>query len=168
MTPITPQKGPQQHLDYLSNEASTEGGTGLLCAEVTFQHKASNEILLALPPVTLIRKNANNVWFGPLLALTLQESYGSSSVKEAVLDRLCELLFVYSVTDQLRKLPDGSTGSLGLQACDRLRDGLDTIHQSPARQWSLNELAEASAMSRGLFASTFRKVSTWTPMQYLT
>lgn len=168
MTPITPQKGAQQHFDYLSDEATAVSGTGLLCAEVTFKHRTSDEILLALPPVTLIRKNENNVWLAPLLALTLKESFGTSSVKDAVLDRLCELLFVYSVTDQLRKLPEGATGPIALHACDRLHGGLDAIHQSPAKHWSLSELAEASAMSRSLFASTFRKVSGWTPMQYLT
>lgn len=168
MTPIAPQSGPQRHLDYLSHEAIAELGTGLLCAEVTFQHHTSVEILHALPCVTLIRKNENNIWLSPLLELTLRESFGASSVKELVLDRLCELLFIYAITDQLKKLPEGSTGPLALHACDRLRGGLELIHRLPAKHWSLSELAEASAMSRSLFASTFRKVSAWTPMQYLT
>lgn len=168
MSPVTPQNGPQKHLDYLSNDVPEIEGTGLLCAEVSFQHQASQELLRVLPSVTVLRKKDNSVWLAPLLDLTLRESYGSSSIKSVVLDRLCELLFIYSITSQLKNLPEGSTGPLALHACDRLRGGLDAIHQSPAKHWSLNELAVASAMSRSLFASTFRKVSAWTPMQYLT
>lgn len=166
MTPLQAQDGEQQHLIYGEHEDLP--GTGLLCAEVTFRHRASEDVLDAMPPVVIVRNTADNPWLQPLLGLILRESYGSSSTKEGVLDRLCELLFVYSLTHYFENAPEQLSGPLAMHAYPRLRHALNAVHKEPGAAWTLSSMAHEAAMSRSLFAETFRQVSGWTPMQYLT
>ncbi|CAQ03001.1 AraC family transcriptional regulator [Clavibacter sepedonicus] len=63
--------------------------------------------------------------------------------------------------------PDVPAGWLRLLADERLRPALAVIHAQPARAWSLDSLARASAMSRSSFAQRFREVAGTTPLAYL-
>lgn len=165
MSPQEPQTGEQQHLPY--SESEDIAGTGLLCAEVTFKHPASDELLNALPPVVIVRNDADSPWLRPLLELTLRESHGVALAREGLLDRLCELLFVYSFTHYFEQASSELNGPLALHAHARLRHALDAVHKAPGAAWTLTRMAAEAAMSRSLFATTFRQVSGWTPMQYL-
>lgn len=167
MTPLQSRDGElQQHLAYGVSEDLP--GTGLLCAEVTFRHRASEDMLNAMPPVVIVRNSTDNPWLQPLLELILSESYGNRSAKEGVLDRLCELLFVYSLTHYFESSPEELSGPLALHAHSRLRHTMNAVHREPGASWTLSRMAHEAAMSRSLFAETFKQVSGWTPMQYLT
>jgi AraC-like DNA-binding protein len=45
---------------------------------------------------------------------------------------------------------------------------LGLIHQSPAHKWTVNELAEAVALSRSAFSARFTELVGEPPMTYLT
>lgn len=165
LLPLEPLAGIQTHLPY--DQAADLPGTGLLCAEMSFSHQASEQLLASLPPVVVIRNNADNPWLQPLLELTVRESHDQGSGSEAVLDRLCELLFVYALTHYFSHAPEQLTGPLALHSHPRLRHVLDALHSNPGANWTLSAMAREAAQSRSLFANTFRQVSGWTPMQYL-
>jgi AraC-like DNA-binding protein len=166
MVPLEVLPGEQQHLAY--DLADESAGTGLLCAEVTFKHQASEQLIASLPAVVIIRNDAENPWLQPLLELTVRESYGNAPATEAVLDRLCELLFIYALTHYFEHAPTELSGPLALYCHPRLRRLLDAIHKDPGSRWTLSLMAKEAAQSRSLFTTTFRQVSGWTPMQYLT
>ncbi|MDT8427767.1 MAG: AraC family transcriptional regulator [Pseudomonadales bacterium] len=166
LLPLEPLVGTQEHLPY--HQAADLPGTGLLCAEMSFSHQASEQLLASLPEVVVIRNNADNPWLQPLLELTVRESHEHSSGSEAVLDRLCELLFIYALTHYFSNAPEQLTGTLALHSHPRLRHVLDALHSNPGAAWTLSSMAREAAQSRSLFANTFRQVSGWTPMQYLT
>ncbi|MDT8399195.1 MAG: AraC family transcriptional regulator [Pseudomonadales bacterium] len=165
MVPLEAQEGPQRHLRYA--EADKIPGTGLLCAAVSFRHKASNQLLQALPPLVLIRNNDDNPWLEPLLHMIIGESDGDKPMSEVILERLCELLFTYALTHFINNLPP-QTNLLALHTHPRLANTLNAIHASPAAHWTLESMAKHAAQSRTLFARTFKQSSGWTPMQYLT
>ncbi len=164
MTPGESLQGAQAHLPY--SEATTIPGTGLLCAEVSFRHSAASRMLDALPEVFIVR-NQDAAWLSPLRDMILQESTGGGTIAEAVLERLCELLFVYALAYYLNDVPE-KRGLLALYAHPRLSKALNAIHENPDRAWTLEELAGTAAMSRTAFANAFRDISGWTAVQYLT
>jgi len=49
----------------------------------------------------------------------------------------------------------------------RLRNALVAMHEAPAQEWTLDELANVAGMSRSVFATTFRETVGTTPGQYL-
>ncbi len=165
LLPASPQIGEQRHLPFQAD--ALEEGTGLLCAEVQFRHRASDEILNAIPPFLIIRNDAASPWLAPLLALILAQSLGPSVAADEVLDRLCDLLFIYALSHFFEASPQLLRGPLAAHAHPRLRLALDAIHRAPARAWSLEQMAREAAMSRTLFARVFKQLSGWTPMQYL-
>ena len=59
-------------------------------------------------------------------------------------------------------------GWLAALADIRLRAALSSIHQEPARAWTLAGLAHVAGMSRTAFAQLFKEKVGKTPMQYLT
>lgn len=142
--------------------------TGLLCASVTFAHRASRALLDALPKMTLLRRDDHNdSWLTPLLQQVVWESQHPAPGQSAVLDQLAELIFMQSIrhhqADQARP-----AGLLGLLSDERLSRAVDRFHANPARAWTLAELAQQSAMSRSQFAARFHQVSGWTPARYMT
>lgn len=74
---------------------------------------------------------------------------------------LLEVLRAY--LDQAEPPP----GWLRLLADERLRPALSLMHAEPGRQWGLQELARAVAMSRTSFAERFRAVADVPPPTYL-
>jgi len=164
LTPLEALQGAIQHLPY--DEAAHIPGTGLLCAQVNFRHPAAEQVLDALPPVLVIRRTATS-WLQPLTAMIMRESRGDRVIASALLERLCELLFVYALAHITNDSPIES-GLLALYAHPRLSRALNAMHGEPERDWSLDGLAREAAMSRSKFAKLFREIGGWTPMQYLT
>ncbi len=163
--PLQEGLGPQVHLPYAP--ASTIDGTGMLCGEVRFQHRASNLLLAALPPVFIIPNDASCNWLGPLVKLMVEESVSGSTGSNTILDRLSEILFMYALRHYVATHPE-KTGVLSLYAHPRLSIAINAMHKNPEHDWTLEVLAKHAAQSRTQFAKTFREVSGLTPMEYLT
>ena len=58
-------------------------------------------------------------------------------------------------------------GRLRVLTDERLRPAVSRMHAEPGRQWRLDELARAAAMSRTTFAERFREVAGVPPLTYL-
>ena len=86
--------------------------------------------------------------------------------RQAVLDRLFEVVLVQVLRHLME---DGRTGAGMLAGLShpRLRLALVAMHDGPAKEWTLHELAGVANMSRSVFASTFRSAVGITPGQYL-
>lgn len=163
MRPSADQEGSQQHLPY-----DTElTGTGMLCGRVQFQHRGSDELLNALPPLVIVPLSDETPWLTSLLGLILKESYQQGPAANAILDKLSEILFTYALRYQLSQRPQ-EAGVLALYAHSKLASVVSCIHADPAREWTLESLAKIANQSRSSFAKTWRNTGGWTAMQYVT
>lgn len=101
-----------------------------------------------------------------LLPLLFEEAFAQRCGRQAMLDRLFELVII----QVLRTLMENGQIQVGLLAGmghPRLRHALVAMHEQPAEDWSLQALAERAGMSRSAFAESFRDVIGSTPGHYL-
>jgi transcriptional regulator GlxA family with amidase domain len=102
----------------------------------------------------------------PLLELLYEEAFSEFCGRQAALDRLCELLLIRL----LRHCLDAGLargGALSGLSDPRLAKALVAMHDNPARDWELTEMAALAGMSRARFAVHFRQVTGETPANYL-
>jgi AraC-like DNA-binding protein len=137
----------------------------MVCATFEFGAGLHNPVARALPDVVLLRLSDM-----PTLDMTLQllfrESDEQHCGRQAVLDRLIEVVFI----QVLRDLMDQQRLQVGLLAGlaePRLAKAINAMHREPARNWSLEDLAATAGMSRARFAARFREVVGITPGSYL-
>ncbi|MCP5145833.1 MAG: AraC family transcriptional regulator [Gammaproteobacteria bacterium] len=151
---------PQTHrLEPRSDDVQT------VCASFEFGLGAGNPLQLALPDMVLLPL-AELPGLSVLLQQLFFEAEESHCGRQAVLDRLMEVALVLV----LRELMDQSRLDVGLLAGladKRLAKALNAMHAEPAREWSLDSLAEVAGMSRARFAVKFREVVGTTPGGYL-
>ncbi|MCB1949768.1 AraC family transcriptional regulator [Nitrosomonas sp.] len=164
MVPVDSFSGPQQHLSI--PESQDIPGTSMLCGRVTFLHRGSQQLLNALPAVFVIRMTDNTPWLLRLNDMMLEESLASTKQANAILNRLTELLMSYALRHFVEQEPR-SNGVLALYSHRHISRAIKAIHEQPAETWSLAALAGIANMSRTRFAETFKRVSGWSPMQYL-
>ncbi len=156
---------PQQHVPYSQSE--TIEGTGMLCGEIHFQHRASHQLLYALPSVFVIPNTDAHGWLTPIVKLIIQESVNAMTASDVIINRLAELLFIYALRHFITCNPH-QTGVLALYAHTRIASAVNAFHLAPQRDWTLDSLAKCAAQSRTQFAKKFKEVSGWTPMEYIT
>ncbi|MEZ5523925.1 MAG: AraC family transcriptional regulator [Pseudomonadales bacterium] len=138
----------------------------MVCASFEFGAGLNNPFVMALPDVVCI-KLAEIPSLEPLLTLMFRESADNHCGRQAVLDRLMEVVFI----QLLRHLMDENRMEFGLIAGlsdQRLCKAINAIHSQPAENLSLEKLAACAGMSRSRFATHFRDTVGLSPGAYLT
>jgi len=137
-------------------------GLDLVCATITFGTGVGCPLALALPEV--MHLGIDRV--GPLAELIFQEAFEGAEGKQAVVDRLCEVVMVHFVRQGLQA---GQThaGLLAGLVHPQLRHALMAVHTEPGRDWTLEELAASAGMSRSAFAALFKQTLGLTPGEHL-
>jgi AraC-like DNA-binding protein len=142
-----------------------ERGADLVCAHLGFEGGAGNPIANSLPP---------------FLCLPLKQLHGSEAVlelmfaeaanhycgRQALLDRLFEVVLI-QVLRHLMESGATRAGMLTGLSHPQLRKAIVAMHEEPQKEWSLQQLAGASGMSRSVFANAFRDTVGMTPGAYL-
>jgi AraC-like DNA-binding protein len=164
MTPLAPLKGKQVHIPF--SEVTDEIGTGMLCGEIRFAHRAAERVIKALPEVIVIN-NLSCSWISPITALIIDESINASDTTNIFLDKLSETLFIYALRHYI-ETEEGDASVLAIYAHPRLSVAIDHFHAAPDHPWTLEKLAETAALSRTQFAKVFKEVSGLTAMEYVT
>ena len=140
-------------------------GAEFVCAHVRFEGGESNPIAAALPPfvcLPLTRLPESE----PLLHLLFREAEARNCGRQAMLDRLFEALLI-QILRTLMEQGSVQGGLLAGMSHPQLRRALVAVHEEPARNWSLAELAAQAGMSRTVFANGFRDTLGCTPGSYL-
>ncbi|NNG23845.1 AraC family transcriptional regulator [Telluria aromaticivorans] len=140
-------------------------GADFICANLSFDGGAANPIATALPaficlPLAALRGAE------PVLDLLFAEAFAQNCGRGAMLDRLLEVVLI-QVLRHLMEEGSIQVGMLAGMAHPRLRLVLVAMHEKPAHEWSLEDLAEQTGMSRSVFANTFRERVGCTPGVYL-
>ena len=133
-------------------------------------NRTGEELLLrALPPVIVLRATDERAaTFRWLLDRLLHEATTSRPGASLAADNLAHLLFVETLRACLTEAESLPVGWLRAIADERIAPSLRLMHDQPGRAWQLEELAQASAMSRTTFAERFRSVAGVPPLTYLT
>jgi AraC-like DNA-binding protein len=145
-----------------------EGGepAHFVCGFLGCDSRPYNPLLTALPRVLRIRDHASGA-LGAYFRAALAESKGRMG-GECMLARISELMFVDVIRRHLESLPEGHTNWLAGLRDPYVGRALTALHENPAREWSLEILAQAAALSRSAFAERFTEFVGQPPMQYLT
>lgn len=151
----------------LAHRFITDPATGadFACASLHFSGGAGNPIATALPAFTCLPLAALH-GSEALLALLFEEAFQRHCGRQAVLDRLFEVVLI-QVLRQLMEQGQAEVGLLAGLAHPRLRAALVGIHEQPAQDWSLERLAACAGMSRSSFARSFHDAVGVTPGAYL-
>lgn len=145
--------------------ADDREGADVVCGTVQFGGGGRSPITDSLPDVVLVELTALP-GVDSLLSLMFDEAFAEQCGRQAVLDRLCEVLVIRLLRHCIdRGLTQG--GTLAGLADSRLAKALTAIHQNPAREWGLSTMAGLAGMSRARFAVRFRQITGETPADYV-
>ena len=151
---------PETHRLIIDDSA----GANIVCATVQFGG-GGNPITNSLPSVVLVKLSELSR-IDTILGLMFEEAFAEQCGRQALLDRMCEVLMIVLLRYCIEKgLTQG--GTLAGMADPRLAKALIAIQGNLALEWSLTSMAEIAGMSRARFAVKFREVIGETPADYL-
>lgn len=164
--PVTMLEGPMALLFPRAHPHRLDAGDGadLVCASLAMGG-AANPLQRVLPPMLCLSLTAGEMLEG-VLGLLFTEAAGTACGRQAALDRLAELAFLYLLRRTMAAGGNG-VGLLAGLAHPALARTLTALHERPGGDWNLEAMAETAGMSRSSFADSFRQVVGTTPADYL-
>lgn len=148
-------------------KAEDSDNTEIVCASVSYGAGPNNPIATSLPAVMCLNLGGEDNRLACAVEWLFEEAFTQSSARQTVMNRLCEILII----QLLRHAMSSSlveSGLLAGLAHPQISRAIDAIHCEPQRGWSLQDLAEVSAMSRSRFSEQFKETIGQTPNDYLT
>jgi AraC family transcriptional regulator, alkane utilization regulator len=140
-------------------------GAAFVCAHLSFEGGAANPIAAALPPFVCLPLSQLQ-GCEAVLSLLFDEASAQYCGRQAMLDRLFEVVLI-QILRQLMEQKQANVGMLAGLAHQQLRRALVVMHEQPEKEWTLEDLACVSGMSRSTFANNFREAVGVTPGAYL-
>ena len=144
---------------------SPVGSTVMLSGTYELEGEVSRRLLNALPPLLVLSSDA---WESPLVSLLAEEIVKDDPGQEAVLDRLLDLLLIAVLRAWFARPDAGAPGWYRAYSDPVVGRALRLIHDDPARQWTVAELAAEAGVSRAAFARRFNELVGEPPMTFLT
>ena len=144
--------------------------TRFVCGYMSCDPHVGRILLAGLPPVfkVNIREGASGLWLENSIRFSVEEAGASRPGGEAVLAKLSEVLFAETLRRYIALLPAGRTGWLAGARDPEVGKALALLHRSPARPWTIADLAREAGLSRSVLAERFRYYLDEPPMAYLT
>lgn len=139
----------------------------LVCGFLGCDARPFNPLLATLPRVMHLRAQAGDDTLRGLVELAVAESTVQRPGGECALSRLSELLFVEVVRRYVAQLPAEGVGWFAGLRDENIGRALQRLHERPAHDWSLEELARECALSRSVLAERFAHLVGVPPIQYL-
>jgi AraC-like DNA-binding protein len=109
----------------------------------------------------------SGTWLGTTLKFTINEARIARPGNAAILGRLTELMFVEILREFMQRLPVDQGGWLAGVNDPVVGKALRLLHGSPARDWTVEELAREVAVSRSVLAQRFTELVGEAPIRYL-
>jgi len=144
--------------------------TGLICGAVRLGHPAARRLVNALPPIVVLEaeQSLGASWMDGTLRLMAAEARELRPGGEAVITRLADILVIQTLRAWIERDPAARQGWLGALRDRHVGRALALIHREPAREWTVDALADELAMSRSAFAARFTTLVGEPAMQYVT
>jgi AraC-like DNA-binding protein len=109
----------------------------------------------------------SGTWLGTTLKFTINEARAARPGNAAMLGRLTELMFVEILREYMHRLPANQGGWLAGLNDAHVGKALRLLHANPMRNWTVEELARESAISRSALAERFTELVGDAPIRYL-
>jgi AraC-like DNA-binding protein len=125
-------------------------------------------LLGVLPPIVHIYKESDKAllrWCVDQMMHELREPQPGNSL---VIEHLAHMMLVQALRLHMAEGPKGGAGWLFALTDKQVSVALKCMHDDPARRWTVQSLAESTAMSRTAFTLKFKNMVGASPMEYLT
>lgn len=139
----------------------------LVCGFLGCDARPFNPLLSSLPPRLHVRGGATG-WLSEFPRQVVAESRQQRAGALTMLTRMAELMFVEVVRRHLEALPPEQSGWLAGLRDPIVGAALALLHERPANEWTLADLAAVCGTSRTVLAERFTELIGVAPMQYLT
>jgi AraC-like DNA-binding protein len=142
----------------------------MFCGAFHFEYPHDFPLLHRLPKLIHIPGTDGRMeqGFAEIMRLITRESASQQPGTEVMLRRLTELLFIQIIRLWIEHQAEASVGWVGALRDRPISAALSLIHQSPERQWKVEDLAREAALSRSAFSARFTELVGEPPMTYLT
>jgi AraC-like DNA-binding protein len=148
-----------------------EGGAGvrLLCGYLHCDALRFPPLRDALPPLMHVRtaRSENAAWLRATIGQMAAEVARARPGALSMLERMTEIVFIELLRHQALTAGVAAKGWLAALADPALGRCLALIHDEPQRDWSVQELAAASALSRTVLTERFEAMLETSPIRYL-
>ena len=143
--------------------------TKLVCGYLACDARPFNPLVDSLPPVikTGSPKPDDAGWLSQFIRVAVQESANKRAGGESVLAKLSELMFIEVVRRHLEALPAEQAGWLAGLRDPQVGKALSLMHERPAYNWTIEELAKQVGQSRSVIAERFAFLVGTPPLHYL-
>lgn len=138
------------------------GGNGpatrIICGYLGCERHAESLFLSGLPAILKVnvRSRPAGAWIESAIRHCASEDESQRPGRLAVLSKLAETLFVETLCQYMDELPPERTGWLATARDPKVGQALAHLHRSPARAWTLPDLARESGTSRTVARRSIR------------
>lgn len=156
-------------LPFVINYGSGATEARFVCGFLACDSRPFNPLMENLPRAIKYREpeDGEASWIGQFIRLATKESSLKSAGGESVLARLSELMFIEVVRRYLQSLPPEQPGWLSGLRDPFVGKAVSLMHEAPAHNWTVEELARRAGVSRSVLAERFTLLVGLPPMQYL-
>jgi AraC-like DNA-binding protein len=143
--------------------------THVVCGFLGCDSRPFNPLLESLPRILHVRGSTTtrSGWSDEFTRFAVLEAKEKRAGGNGILAKLGELMFVELVRNYVETLPEDSHGWLAGLRDRHVGRALSLLHESPTRDWTLDQLAKDVGVSRSLLAERFTNFVGTPPMQYL-
>jgi AraC-like DNA-binding protein len=144
-------------------------GVKLLCGYLHCNALSFAPLRHALPKLIHVRSQSASEgdWLRATIPQMIDEVERPRTGGVSMLARLTEIIFIEILRHQIMTAEPRSVGWLAALTDAELSRCLSLIHDDPKHDWSLDELAAASGLSRSVLADRFQTVLGTSPIRYI-
>lgn len=142
----------------------------LLSAKYCYDLELAAPLMAALPAFFILESTQNTPpqWLRLGLEFLSTELGQHLSGDQVIINRLGDILFVQCIRNYLSQTKVEDLGWLYALRDTQLSKVIAQLHAYPNKPWTVPELANIACMSRSAFASRFKEVLGYPPLNYLT
>jgi AraC-like DNA-binding protein/quercetin dioxygenase-like cupin family protein len=132
------------------------GDAGWVTGHFLVDHLVADPLLNVLPAAVVVRGDSGDVpWLPMSLRLMLSEVTDPKPGSRVMVARLLDLLFIRALRVWAASDRHARPGWLTAAMDPAIGPVLSAVHRDPARDWSVDELADLASLSRSAFATRF-------------
>lgn len=142
--------------------------THVVCGQFSFSGVLAPKLLTVLPPLIHIRAESGRPleWLRLTTHFLVEETRHPRPGSAIMIARLLDLLFIQTIRAWGANSPSRRGWLSGLSD-PQIGRALSAIHDEPARNWTVEALAEIAGLSRSAFAARFADAVGKTPLKYI-
>lgn len=137
-----------------------------VCGHFKFDPYAGRLLLASLPRYILVRgfEPSGFGWIDAAMKFIASEAAERAPGADAIIQRLSEILFIQTIRQHAAS---SQTGVLSAVRDPQVGRALSAVHSDPARDWTVELMAQEAGLSRTIFAERVRERLGMTPMHYV-